>query len=99
MNIYNYLMIKYVPELSGKTQAEKVKVQESFFALRDLKNGITSPCYNPDKSKVTEAIANAAPKIGLVQKKLGDDDWLVGDSPTICDLMLMEITDQLQMMT
>lgn len=92
-------MAKYVPELLGKTEAEKVKVQENLFVIRDLKYAITLPCYEPDNSKLPDALANIVPKIELIEKKLGENEWLVGDSPTICDLWLMENTDQLQMMT
>ena len=35
----------------------------------------------------------------LVEKKLGDREWFEGDEPSVCDLMLMEVVDQFEMMT
>ena len=34
-----------------------------------------------------------------MEKKLGERDWFEGDAPTVCDLMLMELVDQFEMMT
>lgn len=99
VNICNYLMAKYVPQLLGKTQGDKAKVQETLSFLGDLKNGITRPCYDQDKSKAPAAVEGLVNKFELLEKKLGDNEWLVGDEPTVCDLFLMEITDQVQMIT
>lgn len=95
VNIYLYLMMKYVPELIGKTSLEKAKTLEILFVLKDIKDRITMPCYNPDKAVAQEAVVNIAPKVEMVEKKLGKNDWVVGgEAPTVCDLLLMEVTDQ-----
>ena len=99
MNIYFYLMKKYVPELLGKTEMEQAKVFEGLCVLKDIKDSITMPCYNPDPTKAPEAVKNIAPKVEMVEKKLGKNEWLIGDTPTVCDLMLMEVTDQFQLIT
>lgn len=92
-------METYVPELLGKTETEKAKVQEGFFVLREIKEATTLQCYSSDKSKATESVVTHTPKLELVEKKLGENEWLIGDSPTVCDLLLMEVTDQFQMIT
>ena len=46
MTIYIYLMQKYVPELQGKTEAEKIKVQESLCVLWWIKETLTQACYD-----------------------------------------------------
>lgn len=99
MNIYVYLVKKYVPELMGKTETEKLKVFEGLNVLKEIKDNITMPCYNPDKSKAPEAVKNVEYRVEQVVNKLGKNEWLIGDSPTVCDLMLMEVTDQFQMIT
>lgn len=93
MNIYLYLIHKYAPELMGKTAASKAKVLEGLCFLRGVKDAITGPCYNPDPSKAPEAVKNQAKQIELVEAKLGDREWFEGDSPTVADLLLMEIID------
>lgn len=99
MNVYNYLMLRYVPQLLGKTQAEKAKVQESLSFIADMKVTITKPCYDPDSSKAVEKVGEIASKIQLIEKKLEENDWLIGSSPTVVDLFLMEVTDQIEMIT
>ncbi len=75
MNIYLYLIHKYVPALLGKTQAHKAKVLEGLCVLKGIKDAITMPCYNPDSSKAKGAVVGQAKIVELVEKKLGDGEW------------------------
>ena len=99
LNIYIYLVKKYVPELLGKNEAEKLKVIEAMCALKEIKDWINFPCYFHDKAQALDAVKNQAQKIENVEKKLGSKDWLIGDSVSVVDLMLMEVTDHIQMIT
>ena len=72
---------------------------EGLFVLVSIKNALTMACYTDDPTAPAKEVLNQEQKIELVEKKLGDGEWLEGEEATVCDLLLMEVVDQFQMIT
>ena len=99
MGICLYLAEKYVPELMGKTEIEHMQVFEAMCVIREIRDILAMHCYIPGENMAQNGVNFASERVQQVVKKLGKNDWLVGDSPTVSDLFLMEIIDFLQMIT
>ena len=58
--------------------------------IKDLKMGVTMPCYSGEKEKSLAAIDNLLPGI---MTYLGDKKFLTGESPTWIDFYFFELVE------
>ncbi|WAR26547.1 GSTM5-like protein [Mya arenaria] len=60
----------------------------------DLRNGAVRLCYNKDYESLKEDyFKNVQPTLALFGKKLGNNDWFVGNKTTVADFPMYELLD------
>ncbi len=67
--------------------------------LRSVKEAITFGSYEKDTERAQIVVKEQTPLLEAVEARLGDREWYEGETPSVADLMLMELTDQLQQIT
>ena len=89
--IHNYLAEKFNPALLGTSPQQRAKVAMLSAPLKDLKMGITMPCYmSGEKDECLAAMEKHLPGIYAC---LGDNKFLVGEQPTWIDFYFYETVD------
>ncbi|XP_052779290.1 glutathione S-transferase Mu 5-like isoform X3 [Mya arenaria] len=82
-------------KLDGTNDTEKAYVDFMLDQAMDLRNGVVRLCYNKDYESLKEDyFKNVQPTLALFEKKLGNNDWFVGNKPTVADFPMYELLDQ-----
>ena len=92
-----YICNAYCPELLGKTPQEQAEIDMLFSQLKDVKSAITGPCYVGQDRKVLATTAKT--KMGPIVDYMGKKQFLMGDSMTFLDFIMLELCDFVQWLT
>ncbi|XP_052781846.1 glutathione S-transferase Mu 4-like [Mya arenaria] len=81
-------------KLDGANDTEKAHVDCMLDQAMDLRNGAVRLCYNKDYESLKEDyFKNVQPTLALFGKKLGNNDWFVGNKTTVADFPMYELLD------
>jgi len=87
--IHKYLAKKYKPDLLGKSQKHKTRVEMLSNAVNDLNWAVRRPMYEQDQVAPILEIISA--KLPPLIKVLGPKAFLAGDAPTFVDFLFWEV--------
>lgn len=89
--IMTYLCASYEPELLGQSPAERARVDMLYSQLKDVKSGLTGPCYigaNPMQLKET-----AKQRMQPIVAAFGKNEFIIGEKITYLDFYFLELCD------
>ncbi|WAR26548.1 GSTM5-like protein [Mya arenaria] len=89
------LLLTYAGEEFEDVQYEQGDAPElSRAAWTDVKPSFNDILDFPNESLKEDYFKNVQPMLALFEKKLGNNDWFVGNKPTVADFPMYELLDQ-----
>ena len=87
--IYEYIALKYKPELLGETVQEKAIIKQVGLILHEMRVFINMTFYNPDYQNLIDPNLNASKdEFAKLAKFLGDKKFLFGEKESWVDFPL-----------
>lgn len=85
-----YLAMKFEPELIGKNNEDKAKVDVLSHVIKDVKRMVTNGCYDKNANRDALKVICLKRMKPLIES-LGDNEYIIGDYLTYLDFIFLEL--------
>lgn len=97
LSIMVYLCNAYEPDLLGASPADKARIDILANHMKEVKSSITGPCYTGTDPQILAETAKQ--KMVPLINALGKKDYMMGETITYIDFLMLELLDFMQFLT